>query len=917
MYPLINLPFSLLQVSDTSGQHEFVSRTNTHSDTSRTVAARKLCVCVVECPFLSARNRPPTPTSLSVYAAHRKTTRSKKNMLVRKDSADKSASVFTPWLKRLHEDPGPPPRRIADHQLYMQHPDHKLKVLAALREEFPKVDADHRLNAMGVVARQLLQHEPQTVRDAIRDEAEEEHREAVADYEDRLNTGPGDLTEDEKDDARENLSAVLGPLLDDLEAYTDMSCVVFCARKKPTGNPEKPYTIDFKSIRSTRAAEGPAQLDFPRGEAVEYQKAVRAFSTWIWKKDGSNGQPIPDTTGSIDHTPSGAATGDGNRSTSTSVNASNSGLTVTTMSTNTSTSTNSTSTNLTSTNSTSTNSTSTNSTSTNSTTTNSTSTSTSTSMNASTSSGPTSTTTGTTTTSSTTNASTNASSASSATSTNALSSSGSSNPPTPNTPNTNTSSTANVEMTGSLGLGTSATSSTNNTSGLTAPEGTVRPNSTETNTDNISGDDVDIAAVVMAQLAERARTWGQDCPMPCNNIVPNAEELLAVKTALEGLGADFLDILPHVARPDYKLPNGLDDDLPPAFCIAEMGNRIGPLVRAYICNPHLDVESRGAFIRRLGVGFEHKLAREEERLKNREVWVEARKQWMRAQRLAGASTWGGADVAMSQTRKTRKRKQMEDGEADYEVEMSEGEDEDGTSKKRRGAAKRARKDAAESANSAGGSVPAKSRPRPKPKLKEKGVALGSTNGEWARTALAQLTRSEWGPEWAGLLAKWMEKEREVDFADAGSKRPANVFRTKDRPKAVPWWVGRGRNGTPPTGNAAEFGEAVWAWWLAVNPQWRVGSDGKTLAQSREQEGGWMELQWLGPNGFQSFLACLVWWGDKVVGKPQHNESWLALVKDMQWVLDTMPCLSAPNTTAEPLSSTKSAHPDPQMSIARA
>ncbi|KAJ7059933.1 hypothetical protein C8F01DRAFT_989050, partial [Mycena amicta] len=114
----------------------------------------------------------------------------------------------------------------------------------------------------------------------------------------------------------------------------------------------------------------------------------------------------------------------------------------------------------------------------------------------------------------------------------------------------------------------------------------------------------------------------------------------------------------------------------------------------------------------------------------------------------------------------------------------------------------------------------------------------------------------------------------------------SVFATKGRPDALDWWIGRGRKGIPAVGNVKSFGQAIEAWWRAINPVWRRPKDPKEK-MNRKGNGPWVELEWPGPNGFLGVLICLKWWAEKLE-KPVEDAEWVDIVEDVTWVLETMP-----------------------------
>nr|GAT46797.1 predicted protein [Mycena chlorophos] len=75
----------------------------------------------------------------------------------RQERGVKSAKTpFAPWLDQLRQQVGPPPRRIADHQFYIQHPNHKLDVLAELNTRHPDTTRKTRLKLLNRLGQQML-----------------------------------------------------------------------------------------------------------------------------------------------------------------------------------------------------------------------------------------------------------------------------------------------------------------------------------------------------------------------------------------------------------------------------------------------------------------------------------------------------------------------------------------------------------------------------------------------------------------------------------------------------------------------------------------------------------------------------------------------------------------------------------------
>ncbi|KAJ7729732.1 hypothetical protein B0H16DRAFT_1275734, partial [Mycena metata] len=70
----------------------------------------------------------------------------------------------------------------------------------------------------------------------------------------------------------------------------------------------------------------------------------------------------------------------------------------------------------------------------------------------------------------------------------------------------------------------------------------------------------------------------------------------------------------------------------------------------------------------------------------------------------------------------------------------------------------------------------------------------------------------------------------------------------------------------------------WAWWLAINPKWRLGED-RQLKQ--EGDGSFDALRCPGQNGFLNVIICLKWWRAEMA---TASDGWLRAVKDVKWVL---------------------------------
>nr|GAT46651.1 predicted protein [Mycena chlorophos] len=152
-------------------------------------------------------------------------------------------------------------------------------------------------------------------------------------------------------------------------------------------------------------------------------------------------------------------------------------------------------------------------------------------------------------------------------------------------------------------------------------------------------------------------------------------------------------------------------DETPAICLSEYHNPIGPLTRAWICNPDLEVSERSRFVTRTHKMDPTKLAQEE--LESSSCWARVRRA-ANKQRLLDVPSWGGVDAA--EGLKKRKRDGERTSDEDYETE------EDGGRKKGKRRAKK-HKSATKKSAKAPMLSQVVDKPRPKPKkLPPKAVA---------------------------------------------------------------------------------------------------------------------------------------------------------------------------------------------------
>ncbi|KAJ7106175.1 hypothetical protein C8R44DRAFT_638607 [Mycena epipterygia] len=129
-----------------------------------------------------------------------------------------------------------------------------------------------------------------------------------------------------------------------------------------------------------------------------------------------------------------------------------------------------------------------------------------------------------------------------------------------------------------------------------------------------------------------------------------------------------------------------------------------------------------------------------------------------------------------------------------------------------------------------------------------------------------------GKDWKAVFDLWWCLEKEDGFkTSTKSHRPAR------HPKQVGIWVKNARIGTP-VFSVEVLSNEWWAWWMDINPKWRV-KDGKLV---EEGDGNWECLRCPGQNGWLNILVCLKWWYGGLDGESQD---WLRAIMDVKWALE--------------------------------
>jgi len=102
---------------------------------------------------------------------------------------------------------------------------------------------------------------------------------------------------------------------------------------------------------------------------------------------------------------------------------------------------------------------------------------------------------------------------------------------------------------------------------------------------------------------------------------------------------------------------------------------------------------------------------------------------------------------------------------------------------------------------------------------------------WFSDSLAMLQSSEipLGEGWAELVQLWVAFEEKEGFKER------RKLLAKDRPECITDWVRRARSPTwrPVITNVGAFRKVFHAWWVSLQPKWRVSGKGAILTEDVE------------------------------------------------------------------------------------
>nr|GAT42871.1 predicted protein [Mycena chlorophos] len=185
---------------------------------------------------------------------------------------------FQDFFKGLKPS-GAPPRRLADCQYYMQLPEFASKIAKALE------DAGHAnkpprelIGPRYKVAAELLDREPATVKTRVKEECDEEYRQALEEFTTQK-TSRDSRTAEEQELARERLVTVAQRFLDELQRFTDCELTLLVAHVNTQGS--KP-DVRVSSVHAGFASEDiPEYRKFPKAAPTDLKQVLKHFSNFV------------------------------------------------------------------------------------------------------------------------------------------------------------------------------------------------------------------------------------------------------------------------------------------------------------------------------------------------------------------------------------------------------------------------------------------------------------------------------------------------------------------------------------------------------------------------------------------------------------------------------------------------------------
>ncbi|KDR76584.1 hypothetical protein GALMADRAFT_1328474, partial [Galerina marginata CBS 339.88] len=108
--------------------------------------------------------------------------------------------------------------------------------------------------------------------------------------------------------------------------------------------------------------------------------------------------------------------------------------------------------------------------------------------------------------------------------------------------------------------------------------------------------------------------------------------------------------------------------------------------------------------------------------------------------------------------------------------------------------------------------------------------------------------------------------------------------TTSRPEEVAAWIKSKKKDSPPDVDPDSYGSSFMAWWIAIQPRWRLADNAAFVYQTPTGE-DWRLLHKGGSAGLYTVVVALSWWIRVLPSDgPPCLRAWSA-VRDVQWVIE--------------------------------
>ena len=119
-----------------------------------------------------------------------------------------------------------------------------------------------------------------------------------------------------------------------------------------------------------------------------------------------------------------------------------------------------------------------------------------------------------------------------------------------------------------------------------------------------------------------------------------------------------------------------------------------------------------------------------------------------------------------------------------------------------------------------------------------------------------------------------------------------------RPEEVGSWIKSKKKNSPPDIDVDKFASSFMAWWIALQPGWRLADDGSFTYDAPKSE-DWHALHKGGSAGLYIVVVALSWWVRALMPESPSFRAWTA-VRDVQWVIDQIMKRLTPARRKRPL-----------------